>query len=425
MSVQYRIKTVVCQNGERLPLLIDSATGVPLFDVTVYILTKVRGKHRAARTIEQVLRAIKVFLLFLEIRGIFLEKRLQNGQIFELAEIDALVALCRRPLEDIESDYQHQIENSRAVLTGSGQVIRMPASSGKAAILVTENAPDTIAVRVLYIAEYLEWLVDRALLRLSNQAHIFAQLSEIKNIVVSALKERAPTAGGKPERLALTEEQQDRLLQAIDPASPENPWVGDHARARNELMVRWFFGLGLRRGELAGVEILNINFQKLDVLIPRKPINKADPRRDKPGTKTKAKSLPLNDDLVRRTQDYIIKYRRSFKRARQHGFLFVANGGRPLSLRAINKVFEVLRERCPFIPKETVPHLLRHTWSTNLLEEMKKNKVPSPDAAKFYKELGGWSSDMEETYNQAGIRRGAREASLGLQEKMKKPIHDD
>jgi hypothetical protein len=36
-----------------MPLLIERATGVPLFDPTVYALTEVRARNRAVNTIQQ------------------------------------------------------------------------------------------------------------------------------------------------------------------------------------------------------------------------------------------------------------------------------------------------------------------------------------------------------------------------------------
>jgi hypothetical protein len=77
MALQYVVKNIVCQSGERLALLVDTATGTPLFDVTAYALTEVRGRNRASATIEQVLRSLKVLLLFCDLHDISLDARLQ------------------------------------------------------------------------------------------------------------------------------------------------------------------------------------------------------------------------------------------------------------------------------------------------------------------------------------------------------------
>ena len=43
MTSPWRIQTIVTTTGERLPVLIDRDTGVPLFNPTVYALTEVRA----------------------------------------------------------------------------------------------------------------------------------------------------------------------------------------------------------------------------------------------------------------------------------------------------------------------------------------------------------------------------------------------
>jgi hypothetical protein len=51
MTSPWRIRTIVTGTGERLPLLLDRASGVPLFDPTVFAVTEVRARNRAANTI--------------------------------------------------------------------------------------------------------------------------------------------------------------------------------------------------------------------------------------------------------------------------------------------------------------------------------------------------------------------------------------
>jgi hypothetical protein len=81
MSSRYTVKNIVCESGERLALLLDTSTGLPIFDVTVYIVAEVRGKNRSSATIEQVLRSLKVLLLFCDLRDISLDVRMQEGRL--------------------------------------------------------------------------------------------------------------------------------------------------------------------------------------------------------------------------------------------------------------------------------------------------------------------------------------------------------
>lgn len=100
MIQSYKVKTIVTSSGERLPLLLGS-DGLPIFEPTVFSLTEVRSRNRASNTIDSYLRSIKVFFLFLDLRGINLEDRLSVGELLSLGEIEDLVGICRLPVEKI------------------------------------------------------------------------------------------------------------------------------------------------------------------------------------------------------------------------------------------------------------------------------------------------------------------------------------
>jgi hypothetical protein len=59
----YRIKTVVMENGERLPTLLDDTTGLPVFEPMAYILSEARARGLAANTITAQLAAIEFLLI--------------------------------------------------------------------------------------------------------------------------------------------------------------------------------------------------------------------------------------------------------------------------------------------------------------------------------------------------------------------------
>ncbi|WP_322034220.1 hypothetical protein [Paraburkholderia sp. J76] len=67
MPERYAVKNVVFESGERFPFVVDRRTGIPLFDPTVSTLTEFRVRDLASATIEQVLRALKVFLIFCDL----------------------------------------------------------------------------------------------------------------------------------------------------------------------------------------------------------------------------------------------------------------------------------------------------------------------------------------------------------------------
>ncbi|NPT60048.1 tyrosine-type recombinase/integrase [Paraburkholderia elongata] len=422
MTERYTVRNVVFESGERFALLVDH-TGVPLFDTTVFTMTEFRARNRASATIEQVLRALKVFLLFCKQHKIDLTQRMLEGRLLELGELDALVQLCRLPMADIES----QVD---ADLTRAGRaVVSLESYRARAKEAPPEVAGDSAGVRVRYIRQFIGWLADRRLLSLSAQHANRAALLGVKEIVVSGLTARIPTGKGRNKassRVALDEAAQERLWQIIDVNSSENPWKSGHGRVRNELIVRWLMGLGVRRGELLGVKVDDVNFRANEVFIARRADDPVDPRTYQPNTKTADRILPISDDLATRTRQYIIEERRRHRNSRKHPFLFVANGGAPLSLRGFDDIFSVLSEKHPDLPN-VFPHLFRHTYNFNFSKVADEAGMDEETEKKTRSQLMGWSetSGSAETYTRREVERKARDASLQLQNKMVKPRDDN
>ncbi|WP_075793715.1 tyrosine-type recombinase/integrase [Massilia putida] len=418
MGESYAVKNIVFESGERFPLLVDRRTGMPLFDPTVFTLTEFRARNRASATIEQVLRALKVFVLFCEAHQIDLTSRMLDGQLLGLGELDALAKLCRLPMSEIESRIDADTTQPRAVI--SLESYRAKARAG-----LPEVDVDSAGVRMRYIRQFIGWLADRRILSLSARHPSRAALLQTKEIVESGLNARIPTGKGRNKvsgRKALDEAAQGLLWRIIDVDSPENPWEGRHARVRNELIVRWFMGLGVRRGELLGVKVSDVNFRSNEVFIARRADDPSDPRANQPNTKTADRVLPLSDDLARRTRHYILEERRRYPAARKHAFLFVANGGAPLSLRGLNKIFSVLSAKHPEL-LSVFPHLLRHTNNFNFSKLADEQGMDREKEKKTRSQLMGWSetSGTAEKYTRREIERKARDASLELQNKMTKP----
>ena len=99
MVQKYRVKTIVTSSGERLSMLLGR-DGLPTFEPTVF-LSEVHARNRASNTIDSYLRSVMVFLLFLDLRNINFEERLNVFQLHSLPEIKDMVGICRLPVEKI------------------------------------------------------------------------------------------------------------------------------------------------------------------------------------------------------------------------------------------------------------------------------------------------------------------------------------
>lgn len=415
------VKVAVFQTGERLPMLCNRATGLPLFEPTLFSLTHLRGRNRSTSTIQQALRSIMVLYVVLDRLGVDLQARLREGRLLDLSEIEEFVRACKLPLK---SNLQLERLNTSPK---ASQVIKLEKARVRSRnhLAAEEVDAGTAAIRVHYCCGYLDWCVTRQLLRFQRTDELFLGLKKRAEVAIKAFEERMPQRSRRAvmqQRQGLKEDALRRLMAVIVPTSPENPWRGKHTRERNYLIINWFLSLGVRRGELLGVRTSDINFQSNEVLIARRADDPKDPRRAQPNTKTNDRLLALDERLSALTQQYVLSTRKSLAGARRHQFLFVANGsGAPLTLGAINKIFIGLRAKCPELLEGLSPHVFRHTWNDHFSAMMDDQKVPAEVEQKIRSRLMGWSetSGTAATYTRRHVQKKAADVSLKLQNKLK------
>lgn len=417
------VKVVKFSAGERFAHIIDSETLLPHFESTIYNIAMLRGRQLATATIERALRAIKIFLLFCDMRGISLSTRMQKGFLFQEGELDHLLRLCRMPMEHL--DAMAAAVKIGGVVCSPKRLQLIPTAKSDA-----EVSGHHIMNRIIYIREYVDYLAGIQCDRFVQDHDNYLLLSGQRKTAYNKLTASLPKDKGRNvvnQRMGLTEEEQQTLWEFVDPDYSGNVWIGRHCRVRNELMTKMFVKLGIRRGELAGISVRDIDFRARTLLIRRRADDKNDSRKTQPNAKTLDRYLPLSDDLLQRIQSYVAGERKAQAAANKHPFLFVANGGRPLGLRAVNKIFEVLAKRCGEFA-ELHPHLFRHTFNENLSTNLDAKQVPPAEEEPIRSELNGWkrSSGTAATYTKRTIQRRAREASLELQGKQPaKPIIND
>ena len=104
----YKIKTIVMSDGERLPMLIESNTGIPDYWITLYSITQLRSRGLAVKTIEQTLQHLKLLMFFIKnnyTEEINLEKRLEDAKLLSLSEVEILCDICKLHIEDLTKEY--------------------------------------------------------------------------------------------------------------------------------------------------------------------------------------------------------------------------------------------------------------------------------------------------------------------------------
>ena len=417
MSERFRVKTIVFQTGERLPVLLTKK-GTPDFISTKYILSMLRSVNHSSSTIESTLRAIIIFKYFCAKYKINLNIRFSQGLILFSNEVADLAWLCRFSMAEIASSLQCN-GASDVSLKSTKPYSKLSRFDAK------EISLNLCSFRLTSIKKYLLWLVDVYFSCQYLSDPIGKQLLEEQRKLHHHIKAITPKGKdwGASTREGLSEKALKQLLTTISPTSPNNPWFDEHTRFRNELIILWLYKLGLRRGELLSVLVTDFTASSDLVSIQRRPDNPADPRVKQPKVKTLGRDIIANDELLLKTEVYIKKYRARCLKAKYHSFLFVGKKGKPLSVDGFSKIFSVLRSVCDELPENFSAHILRHTWNDEFSKVMDEGNVSEEKEKNLRSYLMGWSptSRMGAVYTKRHTRLQAQKASLTLQNNLRKP----
>ena len=401
------VRKIPLPDGEFFPVLIQSRSA-PALEPIRYAVAMLRNAGRAEPTIEAHMRAIAVAREWARSNGFDLESRMSSGVGLDLQEIESLSHALRAAQP--ESSEDRALPGNVHRLSRSGKAVKPPSAQGLL-------DPRTGANRVRFVAAYLDWLGRYSRAEGARQT---------LRATVEGLNERARVRAHRPSapRKGLSAQQRERLFAVVDPASPDNPFRNPAVRHRNLAIVCCLDETGMRRGELCGLRIPDIDFAKLAISIHRRPPDPADPRRQRPMTKTGARLVPIRPELADVLFAYLSGARRTEPAARLHTYVFVAHAGRrpgaPLSPRSLGKVFGVLQDALGFALHA---HLLRHTWNDRFSAAVDRKAGRGDRAAEATEErirnfLMGWSpqSSMAPLYTRRHVERAAEAALKGMHE---------
>ncbi len=412
---RFSVRTLMFENGERMPFLINVETGMPDFDSCVFVCTELRQKSLASSTLEQALRSVRLLKEFVSSRGIDLANRFSTGQFLDLHELDDIVRTAYRP-----SSRPSMANTERSADGAFRKVVDLDRVRSRKAPRSSEKAvaATTVAVRLFYLSSYLSWYGIRAAGNVCRTLEQKNDYVRILNEFLDRLRARIPNSRSTSKREGLTPQQKSRLLEVISPTHPENPWDSEFVRVRNQLFVLWGLGTGLRRGELLGLRIGRLNFRKNMADIVRRPDDKHDSRTHQPNTKTMERSIGFSEELAYITHEYIVKFRAEIRGARKHDFLFVADRtGAPLSLAALSKIFRELRVKHSEIGEALTSHVLRHTWNEDFSTIADSANLREEDERRARNHAMGWSeySKSADYYLHRRTRRKATATSIQIQ----------
>lgn len=407
-------KRVQFRNGERHSVL-SRPGGLPVHEVTLY-LANYRKRGRAANTIHAICMVLALLYRELAKAGVDLLQRLQQGQFLTVPELNRLADAAQYRTDDLS--YEDVDE------PGSPNIIDIKRIRMRRKAVAREITAVTVACqasRLRYMADYLEFLAMYigATLPVSLRKELALESTQ----ALKAFRAQVPPIARRAKlgaREGLSKEDQAHLLRVVHPDSPENPWKLGFVRQRNWLIVVLLLATGMRRGELLGLQIGDLDQRQPKLRILRRADASEDPRRIQPNTKTSDREVELRPAIMRAVWNYIHDHRRKIRAARKYPQLIVASDGQPLSLKSIDKIFVQLRESCPRLATTLTSHVLRHTWNERFSEQAELMGLTDALEEKARNEQQGWSDNSKSAavYTRRYVSRKGRELSLKLQEQL-------
>tara|TARA_R110000868_G_scaffold284320_5_gene544797 strand:- start:1212 stop:2483 length:1272 start_codon:yes stop_codon:yes gene_type:complete len=420
--VFFCIKNIKFRDGERYPLLLDEK-GIPHWNITLYITTKIRNSNKASNTISAILSSLKVLLCWSYSIGIDLEDRFSQKKFLTDQELESL-----RNYLQVKKARSNSFDLNVNIINFKKRSYRSLSSvtdKTKRVSLITQY------IRMSYIADYLSWLA----IRVIEQNAKFVDSESLKRIELMkknfcSYRPINRNRSRENSRKGLSKEQQNLLFTYITPSADKNPF-SFQLQCRNYVIISLLYHLGLRAGEVLALKISDFDFSNNTVLVARRHDNPDDPRNHQPVVKTIDRRIPLSNELAELVSNYIIHDRRNIKQARKHDYLLVTHiigpyEGKPLSLKGLNKVFLILKKALPDEFDNFSPHVLRHTANDRFSELMDKNKIDSAKEEKMRSYLMGWKegSGTASMYTRRHIETKSKEAAIKLQKYTKNMLEE-
>lgn len=357
-------------------------------------------------------------LLYCELdkAGIPLLERLRRGQFLRVPEINRLADAAQYRVADLSDEALDSPANSSVI---DFKKIRMRRRAAVEEMVAVDAANQ--ASRIRYMADYLGFLADYYGAALpapqkNELAHESARVLKAFQGQVPKVSNRAKVGA----REGLSKEDQERLLTIVHPDSLNNPWKRGFVRLRNWLIIVLLLATGMRRGELLGLQIGDLDPRLPRLSILRRADAAEDPRLIQQNTKTNDREVEVRPAIMRAVWSYIRNDRNKIKAARKFPQLIVADDGQPLSPKSIDKMFAQLREACPGLPVTLTSHVMRHTWNERFSEQAELMGLTDTVEEKARNEQQGWADDSKSAamYTRRHASRKGREIALKLQEKL-------
>lgn len=246
----------------------------------------------------------------------------------------------------------------------------------------SENESNDLSkARKLDIRNFLMHLSQKGLTERTINRKISAIKSYFKYLLKTGDIEQSPTSmistlkHNNKVKIPISEDEIQKLL------SMEGVFSDDFDGCRNRLIIEMFYQTGIRRAELIGLKVSDVDFsgQRIRVF----------------GKRSKERLIPIGEDLSNKILTYLNE--RNKRIENDNGSLFLTNNNKALYDKFVyNIVNDYLSVVSTKMNKS--PHILRHSFATHLL-----NHGANLNAVKEL--LGHSSLAATQVYTHSGIEQ--------------------
>lgn len=241
----------------------------------------------------------------------------------------------------------------------------------------TEGAEDTLKVDKKIVRNFIAWLsqnqmskrsINRKLSSLRSYFLFLVRIGEIKSSPLETIQ----SLKFYPEKQRpMSEEEMEKVVQIV--SEEENLLEG--------LIVEILYQTGIRRAELCGLLLENVNFHKNELKIIGK------------GNKTRL--VPISEKLSRWIEKYIKEERKPIPEA--ENYLLLTPRGKKLYEKFVYSVVNSYLSRVTLKDKKS-PHMLRHSFATHILNN-------GAEISKVKSLMGHSSLSSTQVYTHADIEQ--------------------
>lgn len=408
--LEFEVRRFQTRSGPEIAVLLDRGKG-PVFWPNVYVTSEYRKRQASVNTCVKVLRSLGMARMWAASLGRDIDEDLRSGAFLSMNDAEALADF----LSLSAADQSARASAARAPAQAPSNLVRLedmrPNHRTLAEVEEKAAAPVEVASRIRWAAAYVEWHLSHRLGDLDRRRQDSTDLAKVGEAVVARLRRRAPRAKGTSNDDASLEGVPPDVLACIEeallPGAPGNPFKGSFVQSRNYLTWRLLLDPGARRGEVRHAKAEHVTYATRRFQIT---VSKTSPR-----------SVPISAKTAEAFDRFMMEHWAKLPQAaRRRGYLFTDEGGRHLSLRAFNRIFERIREKVPGVPDFMAPHTVRRSWNdaySARVDALPPEQRPSEkQEVDMRNRLQGWSgqSSMGARYAKRHIKRKADQIAENL-----------